>query len=161
MTKTPVTTKNSITPSSMPPKLSYKTNGIIIARGSIDSAFENQSREDFDSSVRMAASGQAEMMTNGQHSMTIMKPPYQDGSFTQQSITMTGLVNPLTKSPNDKYDHEVSRIVLLGNQEEVSISNANLRDLETPAHGFGENHDETGASLRVQKDYSAEKNSLI
>ena len=144
----------------MPPKPSFKAQGIIIARGSIDSAFDNQSRDDFDASVRMAGTNQAEMMTNGQHSMTIMKPPYQEGSFSHSITTAGGLAHPSIKSPNDIYDNEVSRIALLGNQEN-SISHANLRELETPAHGFAENQDETGASLRVQKDYSTDKHPGI
>ena len=46
----------SITPYSVETKsTTFKAQGIIIARGSIDSAFDNQSRDDLDASMRMGA----------------------------------------------------------------------------------------------------------
>ena len=47
--------------------------------------------------------------------MTMLKSPYNEASFTQSIIT-AGMGQPSIKSPNDLFDAEVSRIALLGNE---------------------------------------------
>ena len=124
----------SVTPNTVEPRPSFKAQGIIIARGSIDSAFDNQSRDDFDSSVKVGHIDKSQAsMTNGQHSMTIMKAPYADGSFT--TSIQTGIGQPSVKTGTDIYDNEVSRIALLGNND-ISISHQQLREIETPAQSI-------------------------
>ena len=72
--------------------------------------------------------------------MTMLKSPYNEASFTQSIIT-AGMGQPSIKSPNDLFDAEVSRIALLGNEnnQDYSISQAHLRELETPVPSVAEN----------------------
>ena len=61
------------------------------------------------------------MMTyGGQNSLTMMKSPYNEASFTQSIIT-AGMGQTSIKNTNDVFDVEVSRIALLGNNQDYSM----------------------------------------
>ena len=84
---------SSVTPHSVTTKSIFQKQGLILARMSVDSAFDNQSRDDLDVSIRMGGSkiSNKNLSTN---SVTMMKAPKgADGSSYMQSIN-TGIGQP-------------------------------------------------------------------
>lgn len=91
---------SSVTQPSVTTKSIFKKQGLILARGSIDSDFDNQLRDDLDVSIHMGGSKISNINLNT-NSVTMMKAPYgADGSSYSQSIN-TGIGQPSYKKTNE------------------------------------------------------------